>query len=86
MKFIEVSIAKFHKVSQSFRTPKNGFLSLDIELYWPFIWGTYHLLATNAVAEKKNVAGCRIIHNKSRPMDAHPHFKYAEMKEEKVRI
>ena len=25
MKFIEVSIAEFHKVSQSFRTPKNGF-------------------------------------------------------------
>ena len=34
---------------------------------------------------KKSVAGCRIIHNKSRPKDAHPHFKYAEMKEEKVK-
>ena len=47
----------------------------------------YHLLATNAVNEKKkSVAGCRIIHNKSRAVDAHPHFKYAELKEEKVRI
>ena len=83
MKYIEISIAKFHKISQSFRTPKNGFLSRDIELYWPFIWGAYHLLATNAVAEKKSVAGCPIIHNKSRPMDAQPILSTQKWKRKK---
>ena len=44
------------------------------------------LLATNAFAKKKSLAGCPIIHNKTQPMEGPPHFKYAEMKKEKARI